>query len=158
MFRWLQWRGTLRILGAVVVGALTSCSSTGEVPNADGQDGGELDASDEADSSEQEDGGELDVSDEADLSPCCPIDTFPSSCMHLGGSGFCGQTCDFFCVDTFDLGKDENGCDIWLYERRLPRPGENELCWPIDPDPNIDDGGIDGDAESDASFDEVDGG
>jgi hypothetical protein len=64
---------------------------------------------------------------------CCVPDPMPAGCMHLGGaplSGQCSETCDFFCSENWRIVKDSSGCDVWTYDTRSPKWGENSNCMP----------------------------
>lgn len=52
--------------------------------------------------------------------------------MHLGGSESCGEVCDFYCTENFRIVQDQNGCDMWRYDRREPADGEDGLCHRIE--------------------------
>jgi len=59
---------------------------------------------------------------------CCPRDVELSGCMRLGGSGTCGETCDFWCSENWRVEDDSQGCEKWVYDVRAPRSGENVSC------------------------------
>lgn len=74
-----------------------------------------------------------DVAD--DGTTCCPIDPYPTSCLHGGGSNEngCFSVCDFWCAINWRIELDAKGCPAWRMDYRQPAPGENQLCEP-DPD------------------------
>jgi hypothetical protein len=74
---------------------------------------------------------------------CCPRDnpSFFGGCINLGGSkrGQCLPVCDFWCSTNWRVEVDDQGCEFWHMDYRLPAPGENMLCFPVP------DGGADAD-------------
>jgi hypothetical protein len=61
---------------------------------------------------------------------CCPISPGVSGCMELGGSSYCGQTCDFWCSTNWRKATDAKGCPVWLHDVRAPEPDEDMQCRP----------------------------
>lgn len=114
--------GILALL--TLVSAPMACSSSGEgtqtVPDASVPDG-TADGAHDAN-------GDADATSDAG---CCPRSPAPSGCMLLGGSGACIQACDFFCSDNWRVERDERGCELWRYDTRSPKPGENGSCFPV---------------------------
>jgi hypothetical protein len=50
---------------------------------------------------------------------CCPPDSFPTSCMHLGGQsykGMCDEVCDFWGSSNWRVETDAHGCPAWRYD------------------------------------------
>jgi hypothetical protein len=64
---------------------------------------------------------------------CCPISPSPSGCMYTGGADHggrsCEMTCDFFCSTNWRIETDQQGCEVWRWDRRAPAPGENSSCF-----------------------------
>ena len=50
---------------------------------------------------------------------CCPPDSQPNGCMHLGGQSYLGQcpeTCDFWGSSNWRIETDAHGCPHWRYD------------------------------------------
>jgi hypothetical protein len=50
---------------------------------------------------------------------CCPPDSYPSGCMHLGGQsygGMCYVACDFWGSSNWRIETDAHGCPYWRYD------------------------------------------
>jgi len=139
---------------AVFFVELTACSSSGSVAPAPGPDGSQdghvavvssapdgsvgVDTLASLPSPDGSQGGDSPGS-------CCPLDNGNAGpmpvgpahgCMYLGGSSGaaglgCGLSCDFFCSYNWRVEKDANGCDVWNYDTRQPKSGENTYCQPI---------------------------
>ena len=63
---------------------------------------------------------------------CCPLDPLHSGCMDLGGlaqSG-CHQVCEFWCSTNWRVELDDQGCEVWRMDYRLPAAGESAFCLP----------------------------
>jgi hypothetical protein len=64
---------------------------------------------------------------------CCPRDTVMSGCMRLGGVDEfgCLAVCDFWCSTNWRVEVDQYGCERWVWDHRMPAPGEDMECLPL---------------------------